>query len=508
MIRRIPSLILIMVLITAGCGVMTDRPLETTSPSVDASTRTSAVLRAAYATILDRYVDPVTLPELVHKGLSGLSEVDPAVQVVDHGSALGVQVADTVVARIPAPARDDVAAWSTSSADVIAAVRSASPLVLSAGEDQVLDVVLKRTLSSLDSHSRYASADQAVGHRARRQGYGGVGIRFQSRDGHTVVTEVLAGSPAERAGVRVRDRISHIDGTDLAGASERQVSAHLRGPVGSRLSMTVLREGRPAPLRFDIDRSHFILPTVRLSNDEGILYVAVSGFNQDTARSLALALGSDLADASRGVVLDLRGNPGGLLHQSVLVADLFLAGGRIVMTQGRHPDSRQLYLADDDDVLAGAPVVVLLDGGSASAAEIVAAALKDRGRAVVLGTASYGKGTVQTVSPLPNDGELVLTWSRLVSPSGRIIGAEGVIPTLCTSGLGTIDSPDTDRLLRTALMRSPVPAGASRKDCPAARHANDVDVRIARALLTEPAAYRRFVLPGPAIAEVAGGGAP
>ncbi|TVR84171.1 MAG: PDZ domain-containing protein [Rhodospirillales bacterium] len=502
MLGRAHAVLVLFALVTVGCSAIGDRG-EDSARGLSGGDPVAAVLRAAYTTISDRYVDPIDPAALVLSGLNGLSAIDPAVHVVAHGAAIEIEINGTVAARMAMPEPDDVRGWSDLSATSIAVVREASPLVATTPQDRILDVVLAQSIASLDRFSRYATANEAVGHRARRQGYGGVGIRFRQDGGHVVVTDVMDDSPAARADVRVGDRITHIDGADLNGETAHRVALRLRGPVGSRLRLTMARDGLSTVLQFELERMHLITPTVRLRDDDGILYVAVSGFNQDTARSLALALGSGLADYSRGVVLDLRGNPGGLLHQSILVADLFLAGGRIVMTQGRHPDSRQLYLADDHDAVAGAPMVVVLDGGSASAAEIVAAALKDRGRAVVLGTSSYGKGTVQTVAPLPNDGELVLTWSRLISPSGRIIGTDGVIPTLCTSGIEKPSRGDPQQVLRNATRRPPIPAEASPRDCPAEHHAKDTDLRVARAVLADPGLYRRFVVPVAGAAAVA-----
>ena len=174
----------------------------------------------------------------------------------------------------------------------------------------------------------------------------------------------------------------------------------------------------------------------------GVVILKVRSFNQDTARSLGAKLEEHharLGKGLRGLILDLRGNPGGLLKQSVKVADLFLAQGRIVSTRGRHPNSVQYYDAGGRDLMQGLPIVVLVDGKSASAAEIVAAALQDRGRGVVIGTTSFGKGTVQTVIRLPNDGEITLTWSRIMAPSGYRLHGLGVRPTICTSGADAAD---------------------------------------------------------------------
>jgi len=202
----------------------------------------------------------------------------------------------------------------------------------------------------------------------------------------------------------------------------------------------------------------------------------------------------------KGVVLDLRGNPGGLLHQSVRVADLFLDHGRIITTQGRHPDSDQYYEAGGRDIVAGLPVVVLIDGGSASAAEIVAAALQDRGRAVIVGTTSYGKGTVQTVISLPNSGELTLTWSRLVPPSGYLLHGHGVVPSLCTSGIRGDDPEAVESVIAARWATMPADAPSTARACPAERRIDDLELVVARRLLGDRATYVRALDPTPNVA--------
>lgn len=261
-------------------------------------------------------------------------------------------------------------------------------------------------------------------------------------------------------------------------------------------------------LAFGMKRSHIVPPTVEAEVRDDVLYMKISSFNQGTASSVvaelrrALGPGNAAHHDVNGVVLDLRGNPGGLLKQSIEVADAFLVHGDILNTYGRHPDSMQHYEAAGQDQALGLPMVVLIDGKSASAAEIVAAALQDRERAVVVGTASYGKGTVQTVIRLPNSGEITLTWSRFMAPSGYTLHGLGVFPVICTSGAGK----GTVEMLRTALDRHDKTLGALevwrsttytdkeafqglREQCPPERHTGKNDVEVARALIEDGALY-------------------
>jgi carboxyl-terminal processing protease len=238
------------------------------------------------------------------------------------------------------------------------------------------------------------------------------------------------------------------------------------------------------------------------TRDGNIAVFRVASFNQSTTQRLTEAILTaqrDTNDHLAGIVIDLRGNPGGLLDQAVSLSDLFIAKGPIISTVGRHPASHQYFVATGHSLVPSTPVVVLINGGSASASEIVAAALQDVGRAVVIGTSSYGKGTVQTVMRLPNEGELTITWARLVTPSGYYLQQHGVVPTLCTSGLG-----DSDSTIDAVLRRSPDAGGdvshpraslndsawsTLRQGCPAQSTSSPLDVKLAERLLADPARY-------------------
>lgn len=290
--------------------------------------------------------------------------------------------------------------------------------------------------------SRYAGAEEARDHRANRNGFGGIGIRYVRSDAGLVVRDVFDDAPSNGL-LFVDDVIMAVDGVELGALETAQVKKMLRGPIGSSLTLTVQRPGITEPVRVPIRRDLVVPRTVTLRTEKNTAIIRITSFNQRTAESVQKAVAQARAELGRnlnGLVLDLRGNPGGLLDQAVAVSDLFIDQGAIVSTHGRHPESRQFYNARHGDIAAGLPMVVLVDGHSASSAEIVSAALQDRGRAVVVGTTSYGKGTVQTVVRLPNDGEITLTWSRFHSPSGYALHGLGVMPSLCT----TNGRPDSD----------------------------------------------------------------
>ncbi|MGH7053311.1 MAG: S41 family peptidase [Stellaceae bacterium] len=241
-----------------------------------------------------------------------------------------------------------------------------------------------------------------------------------------------------------------------------------------------------------------VKPTLRQAEQDGIAVLRITAFNRDTAVRLAAALQHwEREPGLRGIVLDLRGDPGGLLKQAVGVAQLFIANGPIVATVGRNPASRQFFRASGTAIAPAVPLVVLIDGGSASASEIVAAALQDAHRAVVIGSASYGKGSVQTVLPLPNGGVLIVTWALLLRPSGALLARHGVIPNLCTSGLADA-GPVLARVLSGGWVAPPSPtAGRSegdwqrlRRACPPRPGDRRVDLAVARRLFADPFLYR------------------
>jgi carboxyl-terminal processing protease len=311
--------------------------------------------------------------------------------------------------------------------------------------------------------------------------------------------------PAERAGIQVGDQIVAINGTLTAGRHAIDVIHQLRGPVASSVTLTMARAGVPGTRDVRLERALVSVPTVTTMRDGNIAVFRIASFNQSTTQRLTESLREAEKQAGGrlgGIVLDLRSNPGGLLDQAVSLADLFIAKGPIIATVGRHPASHQYFGASGHSIEPHTPMVVLVNGGSASASEIVAGALQDVGRAVVIGSSSYGKGTVQTVMHLPNDGELTLTWARLVTPSGYYLQEHGVVPTLCTSGLA-----DDDQALDTALQRAAATSAgavsasrprasldeqgwsALRHACPARNGNPKLDIRLAERVLSDPGRY-------------------
>jgi len=459
----------------------------------------------AFQDIDEIYIDKVTPARLALAGLSNLSSLDPALTVAAERAHLTLHYEGALVARLSRPSRDAAGPWGRLTARALAAARDHAPDLAQATPDTLYKTFFDGITAELDDYSRYAGAAKAAENRASRDGFGGVGVRIApSREGFRV-TEVIADTPAERAGLVPGDVILAVDGTPAERLDIANSKGALRGPVDSHVTLTLRPANDPRERReVAVKRARIVPPTVDYEPRDGAAYIRITGFNQGTTDELRAALRvsrTDLGAKLSGYVLDLRGNPGGLLDQAVAVADLFLAGGRVVTTHGRHPDSHQYFEAAAGDPGETKPIVVLVNGGSASASEIVAAALQDSRRAVVVGSTSYGKGTVQTVLRLPNKGELTLTWARFHAPSGYALSRHGVIPDLCTN-IANASVPAILSALRPPPTRhgavedtwvSPAKAALKRdaEACPGQRTRSELDLKLAVRLLGEDALYRR-----------------
>jgi carboxyl-terminal processing protease len=491
----------------AACATQPGPPPE--PPGRFSKEAAREVFAAGYGSIAEKYIEAVSLRALGVEGVRGLGTIDPSLTVEETADGVQLSQGGRAVARFPSPADNDADGWAQVTTDAVFAGRRVSPGLRQADDERLYEAVFDGVLGKLDMFSRYASSVEAAKNRANRDGFGGVGLKFEVQAANVVVTEVMPETPAERAGVLKGDRITHVGDVPVTGMKAADITEQLRGPVLSRVALQVLREGRPEGQRIEIERALILPPTVTERHENGVIHLHISGFNQDTARSVAAKIKAaqrDMAGGLGGIVLDLRGNPGGLLRQSVKVADLFLTRGAIVSTRGRHPDSVQFYEATGTDVAEGAPIVVLMDARAASAAEIVAAALQDQDRAVVVGTGSFGKGTVQTVVRLPNDGEMTLTWSRLVAPSGYSLHGLGIVPAVCTSGIAAdaenavettlatrARAPGLERAREEGAFDDEAKRRQIRDACPPERRTAKIDVDVARRLLGDSALYARLL---------------
>jgi carboxyl-terminal processing protease len=299
-------------------------------------------------------------------------------------------------------------------------------------DQTLIEGAINGMLTSLDPHSNYLNAKNFDDMKVQTRGeFGGLGIEVAMENGLVKVVSPIDDTPAARAGVRPGDLITNINGEAVQGMTLPEAVEKMRGPVNSDITLTIRREGRD-PFDVKLTRANIKVQSVHSHLENGnVGYVRISSFNEQTDVGLNAAMKSLKQQSSNklvGVILDLRNNPGGLLDQAVAVSDAFLDKGEIVSTRGRRAEDAQRYDARPGDLANGLPVVVLINGGSASASEIVAGALQDHHRAILVGTRSFGKGSVQTIIPMPGHGAMRLTTARYYTPSGRSIQAKGIEP--------------------------------------------------------------------------------
>lgn len=465
-----------------------------------------------YSFISDRYIKPVSLRELSLNGLSGLHQLDSKVDVRDTAGHIEVLYNGRSVGSVPAPRNSNPDAWSNATVAAISLARRASPVIGDAQAETVFKAVFDSVMQPLDRFSRYDDAETATEKRAFRDGFGGIGVIIRMEETDALIISVNENSPAERAGVLALDRVTHVEGDPITGWPQSKLVKRLRGPLDTRVAFTVKRQDAAQPIPISLKRAHVVAETAKISREDGVAVARLSGFNIDSARQLEKLVKRQMDAAEgppKGFVLDLRSNPGGRLDVSIKVSDIFLNGGAITATRGRHPGSRQVFEATPGDLARGLPIVVLINGNSASAAEIVTAALQDNGRAIVIGTNSFGKGTVQSVLQLPNKGEMTLTWSRFLAPSGYRLHELGVLPSVCTHGGGDTKSAETlvpavqhgeDVLAgRLNAWRATGNAdGANRERlreiCPSDSGTPDVDLALAKAIIADHVLYRSLLL--------------
>ncbi|MDG1467119.1 MAG: S41 family peptidase [Alphaproteobacteria bacterium] len=298
-------------------------------------------------------------------------------------------------------------------------------------DKKLIESAISGMLQSLDPHSSYLSADSYKDMQVKTKGkFGGLGIEITMEDGVVKVVSPIDDTPAAKAGMMSGDLIIGVDGESIRGLTINESVSKLRGPVGSKVVITVVRDKKD-PYEIEIKRDIINIKSVKHNIIKNIGYVRLTTFSDTTTSGLEKALTEikkNIGNKFQGLILDLRNNPGGLLNQSISVADAFLNQGEIVSTQGRNDDDTSRVFAKKGDLINGQPLVILINSGSASASEIVAGALKDHSRAIIIGTRSFGKGSVQSIIPLAGNGAMRLTTARYFTPSGISIQAKGIEP--------------------------------------------------------------------------------
>ena len=313
--------------------------------------------------------------------------------------------------------------------DVFQRVRS--DYVEQVSDQELIEAAINGMLTSLDPHSAYLPDDNFKKMQVQTKGkFGGLGIEVTMENGFVKVVSPIDDTPADKAGLQPEDLIISVDGFSIVGLTLNEAVDKLRGPIGSNVKITVQR-AQDEPFEVDIIRDEIKIRSVRSRLYDSVGYVRITTFSEQTSPGLQKALDdlqAESGDGLTGLVLDLRNNPGGLLSEAIRVSDAFLQEGEIVSTRGRGESDIQHAYARPGDISDGLPIVVLINSGSASASEIVAGALKDHRRAIVMGTRSFGKGSVQTITPMPGHGAMRLTTARYFTPSGISIQAKGITP--------------------------------------------------------------------------------
>ena len=471
------------------------------------------VAAAALDFMLPRTLEAIPLPQLAMWGLRGLSTLDPRLtpdMVIGPNKTAQLRLigAGRILLSRPAPAPDDATGWGEAIAQLCRAAWDVSDSVRRAGTQGVISSFFDELFNHMDPYSRYDPPDEAAEDHARRSGLAGPGLTVAPRGGAMLIQAVQPDSPAAEEDVHVGDRLVAVDGRPVNGATAQAIAALLAGPEGSEVVLSLrARDGRLRKVA--VARAMIPPETVTSRLQDGILFLRISGFAQNTGARLAQALTRAAASAAppAGVVLDLRGNRGGVLRQAVAAANTLLADGVIATTAGRNVDAARIFRGQGHDLAIGLPVVVLVDGGTASSAEVLAAALSDQRRAVIVGSATLGKGLVQTITALPDGGDLLVTWSRILAPRGWPLQGLGVLPQICTSQGAEATSRQMAELARGV---APMAAAQDRHNaarppltpadvlglraaCPAAE-GTDADLAAARFLIRSPRAYDAALL--------------
>ena len=476
---------------------------DTSAPPAISLDLAQSVYATALEFIAPRTLEPQSIAQLTIWGLHGLTALDPTLSVELRETSMRLVQGDQLAFAADLPTDQNAAAWASLAARMAQAAARVSDTVRQAGSEGVIRSFFDELFNHLDPYSRYAPPGAAETDRERRGGQAGLGLSVLRRGAAIVVRAVLPSSPAAEQGIRPGDRILSVDGRRIGREDAATVDGWIAGPDGS--TMTLGWRGRDGRAHSQVIERVVVPPeTVTAVRLADLVLIRIEGFSVDTDQQFGDALGASFdGHVVRGLIVDLRGNRGGLLRQAVATVDLVMVGGTVTTTAGRHPQSsREWKGGAGPDFAEGRPIVVLVDGRTASAAEIMAAALEDAGRAVVVGSSTLGKGLVQTIEQLPNGGELFVTWSRVLAPGGWPIQGLGVMPQVCTSlGEDTLKASLEDlahgqqdmaaALARHNAARAPFPVAQTvelRNACPAAE-GRDVDVDVARFLLDHPAAY-------------------
>ena len=504
---------LLLLLFATFAAALLSRPAA--AAGFDAETAAS-VWGAALSYIAPRSLQAESIPQMTLWGLNGLTALDPDLQATLQGNQIKLYGPDRLLIALAAPAPGDAAGWARAAAAAAAAAYAASPALRQAGTQGLISSFFDELFDHFDPYSRYEPPLRAAQDQLMITGLAGAGLGFGAAGDAVVIASVAVDGPAAEAGLAPGFRVLAVDGRPASPAGLAALNSDLNGIAGTTVTLRVQDPASAGPPD-DVSLTRAAIPPqtvfgVTLPNPllSGAMALKITNFDRGTSdqfsAALVAALGAQPPPA--GVVIDLRGNRGGVLRQAVLVAESLLPAGRVMSAAGRDPDANQAVAAEGADLTGGLPLVVVVDGQTASAAEILAAALADDRRAVVIGSETLGKGLVQTLTTTPDGGELYVTWSRVLAPRGWPLQTLGVMPQICTS-LGQIALGQQLAALRQGKnLLAPVLAAhraaratmpvrqmlAIRDVCPAAI-GGDLDLAAAAAVLASPAIYRAALLP-------------
>lgn len=493
------------------------QPADRAGPETDGfdPAMSASVIAAGLRFMLPRTLEPYTAGQLTLWGLNGLTAIDPALLVDQQGGTLRLTQGRLTLFVAPIPAAGDVEGWARGGSAMAARAYAASATVRAAGAQAITQSFFDELFNHMDPYSRYVPPEPADAERDRRTGgAASAGLSLTDGDRFPLISDVNANGPAWAAGVNTGWSVTEVDGRSTRGQPAAIVEGWMRGGNGTPLTL-VLRapRGRHGSETRAVSLRRAAVPpeTVFAFRNDNILILRIAGFAADTAQEVSEFLDEATRQGMaklKGVIIDLRGNRGGVLQQAVTTVALLLDRGVAVITRGRDAEANHVWAVTGGDLTDGAPIAILVDGRTASAAEVMAAALADQRRAVVIGSATLGKGLVQTIGQMPDGGELFVTWSRMLAPQGWPLQGLGVLPEICTAGgadqiasqmsaLATGRDLLEDALVQWRHSRAPLPASRVldlRANCPAAI-GTDADLEVARKLLGDPTRYRAALVP-------------
>ena len=488
------------------------QPAATANAAFDTA-MAGSVWGAALAYIEPRSLQALSIPQMTIWGLNGLAALDPDMTTQLQGHQILLYGPNRMIIAVPAPPATDAQAWGQAAAKVAAAAYAVSPALRQAGTQGLISSFFDELFNHFDPYSRYEPPLQAAQEQLMITGLAGTGVTFAAQGRSVTIGAIAADSPAENAGLAAGTRVLRVNGRAVYPSEVSRLNSAMPGILGSNVTLrSVDPAGGGAAQDITLTRAYIPPQTVfsEPSPAPGIAALKITGFNEGTGDQFSTLVASLMAanPAPTGLVIDLRGNRGGVLRQAVLVADSLLSSGPIAEAAGRDPDADQVFRAEGSDLTGGIKLAVLVDGQTASASEILSGALADDHRAVVIGSTTLGKGLVQTVTSLPDGGELFVTWSRVLAPDGWPLQTLGVMPQVCTSlgepalneqlsALAKGHNLMAPALAASRAVRAPAPVDSIinvRDHCPAAI-GSDLDMSTAAFLLTHPAAYQAALLP-------------